>query len=1173
MLIAIPGICQISVTNFDHLSSADGLSDNNVEAIFQDSKGFLWFGTRNGLNKYDGKHFKSFTMDPNDPNTISNNVIWDIHEFHGKLWIATEQGLNVIESDGNRFRRFLPLKNESNKSINYGFIKTLATSKDGKLWVGTNGGGINIYDGESFEYKTSLNYPVLKSDFIQDLFLDSNGIMWVADLAGLYFWDTKISDFRHVETLGRIECITEGPDNDIWVGSTFGIFKIDPQNLSSEHFTVSNGPIELESNEIQSLHFSGTELWIGSRRGGLSVFDVESQKTTVSLHETNPDYGITSNEIWSIYETKDGVIWIGTYRGGVNMIKSNQSNFQQLRFSNVKGSSPAGSVMSILVDQNEETWFGLDGGGLIKLDKNENLKHWKHEDSQKSGLFSNTVLTLAETPGKIWIGSFNDGMGYYEKSTRSFHEFKLPDTPGMSNDNVSVWDLEADDKNNLWIGTMNRGAFKYSLSDQSIENYNVKEAGTDKISSHNNVWSILNDSKGNIWLSTHDGVVKINTSTGERKSYFNETDIPNSLNNNWAHVIFEDSNGTIWVGTHGGGLNELIDSTQTFRHYTVTDGLSNSVIFGILEDENKRLWLSSDYGISRLDLETKEIKAFKAQGMKSQDFNLGAFCKKPNGNLLFGNLAGYIEFDPSNLTQNQYNAPLAISGFGAGRNYKNQADQQFDSLINLQEPIILEPNENSIFIEFALLSYFNSDDNLYSYKLDGYDSTWSAPTANNQVTFTSLPPGEYSFHVKGRNYDGYWIDQEASVQFTIIPPWWQTGTIKAIGSFMLVALLYFLFKSRTSYLEGQKEKLEKMVQKKTSEVEEQNKKIIESNHKLQDSLAYLSETQDQLVASEKITAFTQVVFNLLHELNSPLGATKSGLELTKNELFIELDEIPNLLREIEMDELDIFKGFIKEVIDNSIYPTSPKFKETLMRQLGDDLKSAGVTEEKITEKLISMDCFELGENGVKLVQSPNCCKMLDAAENIIYKYRNILTMEKSAQRSISILNSLKPYDTQNFDSFSSTIDVVESIELVLSEKAHMLGDSISLETIWKTFPKVKGNEEQMTQIWLNLITNAIHAMKGKGILSIEVKSNLSSAIIKVTDTGSGIPKNLQKRIFEPFYTTKPLGEGRGIGLDIVSRVLKKHHGDIQLQSSPGKTVFTITLPLEEMGKVVKKNGV
>jgi ligand-binding sensor domain-containing protein/signal transduction histidine kinase len=1173
MLIAIPGICQISVTNFDHLSSSDGLSDNNVETIFQDSKGFMWFGTRNGLNKFDGNHFKSFTMDPNNPNTISNNVIWDIHEFQQQLWIATEQGLNVLESDGNRFRRFLPSNDQQGKSVNYGFIKTLETNHDGKLWVGTNGGGINIYDGESFEYKTSLNYPTLKSDFIQDLFLDSRNIMWVADLTGLYFWDSQISDFKSIEILGRIECITEGPDNFIWVASTYGIFKVDPETLTTQHFTVESGPIKLNSNEIMSLHFSNQELWIGSRRGGLSVFDLQTQKTTISLHETNPNYGLSSNEIWDIYESRDGVIWIGTYRGGVNLIKSNQSNFEQLRFTNIKDNNPSGSVMNIMVDKNDATWFGLDGGGIIKLDQNDDLKHWKYQENNKSSLFSNTILTLHETTNEIWIGTFNNGLGYFNKSSKTFHTFNLPILPGSENSPVTVWDLETDQNNNLWIATMNRGAFKYSLTDKSVENIIIKEAGTTKNSSHNNVWSILNDSKGNVWLGTHDGVVRIDSETQEQKTYYNDPSNPESLNNNWVHVIFEDSNGTIWVGTHGGGLNELIDSTQTFRHYTVADGLSNSVIFGILEDENKRLWLSSDYGISRLDLQTKEIKAFKAQGMKSQDFNLGAFCKKPNGNLLFGNLAGYIEFDPSNLTQNQYNAPLAISGFGAGRNYKNQADAQFDSLINLEKPIILEPNENSIFIEFALLSYFNSDDNLYSYKLEGYDSTWSAPTANNQVTFTSLPPGEYSFHVKGRNYDGYWIDQEASVQFTIIPPWWQTGTIKAIGGFFLVALLYFLFKSRTSYLEGQKDKLEKMVQKKTSEVEEQNKKIIESNHKLQDSLAYLKETQDQLVASEKITAFTQVVFNLLHELNSPLGATKSGLELTKNELFIELDEIPNLLREIEMGELDIFKGFIKEVIENSIYPTSPKFKETLMRQLGDDLKSAGVTEEKITEKLISMDCFELGENGVKLVQSPNCCKMLDAAENIIYKYRNILTMEKSAQRSISILNSLKPYDTQNFDSFSSTIDVVESIELVLSEKAHMLGDSISLETIWKTFPKVKGNEEQMTQIWLNLITNAIHAMKGEGILSIEVKSNLSSAIIKVTDTGSGIPKNLQKRIFEPFYTTKPLGEGRGIGLDIVSRVLKKHHGDIQLQSSPGKTVFTITLPLEEMGKVVKKNGV
>ncbi len=1134
------------MTGFYRLSVSDGLSNSIVTSIYQDSQGFIWFGTKNGLNKFDGINIESYFRTLNDPTSLSNSVVNDIMEFQGKLWVATEYGLNYYDSSTHSFR-FIGVDEEDDLHLNNVLLRDIELRNDNEMWIATEN-GINIFNGDSIWYMTQENQPLFRSSVIMKIHRDQNGNMWVADnLGSIYKWNGK--EFQVFQLGTTVRDFADGPNNQLWAASNNGLFKIDLEHFTFDQMLPGNKEIMLNTNEIFSLHTSQTKLWIGTRKQGLSVYDFDKKTTETINSNDNPLNGITSNEIWDIYESRDGIIWLGTYRGGVNFNREKSEKFQQYKFIELTKKDITNSISSIFEDSNHNMWYGLDGGGLIKVDPTGKTKRFSRIENTIYDV-PRTILSIAEDKsGNIWMGSFYGGVRYYNPALDKF--FIFPDDDQFPElHQTAIWTIIKDSKDRIWLGSLGSGVFRYDPQTGEKEHFTMP----DRLTNYDIVWFLYEDSQQNIWVGTHSGLKLLENTETEFVSYTHNPSDTSSLSENWIHVIHEDQRKQIWVGTHGGGLNLFDLKSKSFKYFKGKKELLTKVIYAMEEDKNGKIWVSTDGGIFSLNPVTGEVIQESPQQLQQLEFNISSHRKKKNGDILFGNMSGFVKIVAEEEIEKHQHSPTVITGFGASSFFTNEKDSRYDNAILDETPVQLPHQLNAVFIEFSILSYYLSQKNKFKYKLEGYDSAWSNATTRNWVNYTNLPAGDYTFKVQGSNSSGKWSKHIAKINFTIATPWWRSKAFRISALILSVLIVYGIIILRTRYLQVQRQKLRLLVNKKTAEIEAQNSK-------LRTTLDDLKSTQEQLIQSEKVSALSQVVFNLLHELNSPLGVIKSGSELSQEEILLEIKNLPKFLEELEDKEYQVFEEFIAYIFKNQKHYSAVD-KKALTATLKKSLEEIDRNKAEILDCLVNMECFRIDEQVAALLTAKNHIKMLEMAESIFFKYKNLENIKSSATRSISILNSLKTYGSQNFESFTSSIDVIESIEEALVELESKLNQRIVIKKKYWNKPVIKGNPARIQQIWINLISNAIQAMEYQGELEIEVKQDDHYAIIGIIDNGPGIPVELHSKIFEPFYTTKPLGEGRGIGLDIVNRALDRHGGTIEVDSVPGRTSFVVKLEFD-----------
>ncbi|MFT4924446.1 MAG: signal transduction histidine kinase/ligand-binding sensor domain-containing protein [Phenylobacterium sp.] len=812
-------------TRFDRLSLEHGLSQTTVYSIIQDHKGFLWFATADGLNRYDGYTFKVFRHDPADSSSLSYNDIATLTiDSAGVLWIGTNGGgLNRYDPDTESFSRF-SANTSAPDNLNHNRVKRIVEDSPGQYWIATYGGGLDHFNpstGKFIHYHHDADNPdSIASNSIRSLYQDSKGILWIGTAdAGLDRFNPQSQTFSHFQhnpsdplslSNNAIYDITEDHQGFIWIGTNAGLNRFDSAKESFTRFTHQEvDPGSLSANKISTVFVdSHGTLWVGTVGGGLNRYHRDSDNFSHFRYQVEDLNSLGDDMVRSMGEDNQGGLWIGTRAAGLSKITP-----QRQAFGHVKQGLSHNTIRAIYKNAEGVLWVGTADGlnKAANVSSTAGFTHFKHQNANTNSLSSNFILAIAQDAEQdLWLGIGNDGgLNRYNPATGAFKHFKNnpSDSSSLSNDSVLSLFLSKHNNNSknskdiLWVGTYGGGLNRYDRQTQSFVRF--KHHSEDPYSLSNNfVRSMTQDSDGALWVGTYSGLNRFDNHTNGFVSYHHQASDPDSLSNDHIFSLYQDSKDTLWIGTLG-GLNKFDRQANQFSHYSEKHGLANDSVYGIVEDNQGLLWLSTNKGLSRFDPETEVFRNFDVNdGLQSNEFSMGAYFKSVDGELFFGGINGFNRFFPKNLKQDKQPPIVVLTDFLLA----NQSVAVSNPLINspLNDPqfslsksidnlshLILTHQQNLITFEFATLHFTNPMKNQYAYQLEGQDNTWIYTDAKNRrATYTNLPAGDYTLRIKASNHHGYWNDQDPqkSLTITVLPPLWKTWWAYSIYA-LLVALV------------------------------------------------------------------------------------------------------------------------------------------------------------------------------------------------------------------------------------------------------------------------------------------------------------------------------------------------------------------------------------------------
>jgi len=814
-----------SSQNFTRYSVQDGLAQSTVHAILQDRKGFLWIGTDDGLNRYDGYEFGVFRHRPDDSSSLSTNRIRSLCEDRdGRLWVGTRYGLNVLSFSHDQgsgavremFNHFFQSPDDS-LSLDGNEISTIFKDMNGTLWIGT---------------ATGLNKLVRSPDDTSARFV-------------------RLPRNNH-PPLRRITSICQDPSGPLWMGTLgAGLKRFHPDTETFESFmkdTSRTGSIS--SNFVVTVHIdrNGT-LWAGTYGGGLNRFNREADTFSVFHHDPRNSMTISDNRVYSIKQDHDGHLWVGTFGGGLNKFSSSSESFSH--FHNIdydQKSLNNDYVRVITIDRSRNLWVGTNKG-LNKLDlKPVKFVHYSHDPKQKNSLSDNIVLSVFEKTPKddtvdsvLWVGT-NKGLDRIDQRTNTFTHFPILHNIPRS-DRGFVYALRADHRGDLWIGTFGGGVFRFNEKKNGFKQYvhdpsshqslldnrilTIKESsdkkrlwigtvvGLCRFNSENNTFSrdlfdgddsittlrqsvaaLCEDNVSGVWAGTNAGVFILDFEQKTIHNLRHEGESGSSLSSNIVNSLYRDSGGTIWIGTEN-GLNRYDPSTKTVKFFFQEDGLPNNVITDILGDRLGRLWIATHRGLCVLTEHLDGTATFRsygvADGLQSMEFNGGASFQSPSGELFFGGVEGLNRFFPENIRDNTIVPPVAITAFRKSNNFMIGA-----SALGSMGGVELSYDDRFFSFEFAALDFASAKTNLYEYKLEGFDRDWVGAGNRRVAMYTNIDAGNYVFRVRASNTDGVWNEAGDSMPVRIHPPFWERWWFRTLAVLCFLAIGITLYRYRVS---------------------------------------------------------------------------------------------------------------------------------------------------------------------------------------------------------------------------------------------------------------------------------------------------------------------------------------------------------------------------------------
>lgn len=789
---------------FRHLTTNDGLSNNTVYAINEDTLGFIWIGTRSGLNRFDGHSFKVYDNNSGLRNVFINTIFKD---SKGRIWVGTQGGgLSRYEYETGEFSSFVndPLKPGS---ISDDDVQAIVEDRKGNLWVGTHEGGLNMLEMATDRVTRVPLHKMLaggnRIDRINTLLMENDTLLWIGTLDGLFYYDPVKNRTVPYRINGRpinarILCLFNEGSGKLWLGTQSGIIKVDKARHQAEY--VTSGKTGLSSDLVVDIK-QGPDgrIMIATDGGGLNIYDPVSGEYTAYMNNPNSSNSLSNNSVYSIFIDSFKGLWVGNYIGGVNYYSQYDWKFQPVKHElNDPQSLSDNHVRCFYQDRQGTLWIGTLGG-LNKYDPaTGKFRIYTADRKDATSLGSNSVLSIYEDrDGKLWIGTFGGGISILDKRTNTFRKFRHSDDPTGSLDKANIYSIIETTGEKLCIASLG-GIYLLDRNTNRMKRF----LSTNSKLSNNTVKVLCADKLGNIWAGTNQGVNKINLETNEIKVYRHSNTNPNSLSNNRILSIIEAKNGTLWIGTEGGGVSLFDPATERFNSLATIDGLPDNVVNSVLQDDLGIYWLATNKGLVRYDLATRKMRVYtSADGLQANEFNQNSALKARDGNLYFGGINGYNILSPGNLITDFSPPRVILTSLYISNKLVKPGDEQ--SPINKQlflEKEISLGYETNFEIDFAALGFINNGKYQYSYLMKGLSDEWTEFRENRSTSFSNLSPGLYTFMVRARNNDGVLNETPASIEIRILPPPWKTWWAFCLYALVILGLLLMFMRYNVSWI-------------------------------------------------------------------------------------------------------------------------------------------------------------------------------------------------------------------------------------------------------------------------------------------------------------------------------------------------------------------------------------
>jgi signal transduction histidine kinase/CheY-like chemotaxis protein/ligand-binding sensor domain-containing protein len=1115
-LIAFP---QAGNLKFEHIGTDAGLSQSNVTCILRDSRGFMWFGTREGLNKYDGYGFVVYKNAAEDSQSLSGNHVTSIVEDKtGDIWVSTAGGgLNRYDRSKDRFVHY-------RERVPADLINALMLDDSGRIWIGSADRGAFVLDpatGKLISYTTdSRNANSLSDNDVSAILEDSHQRIWIGTShGGLNLFDRRRHSFtrwQHRSTDGSspggntITRLFDDGQQRLWIGlRDGGLDLFDPARGSFRHFR--NDPRNsnsLGSNVVLSLEDDDKgNLWVGTENGGISILEPGMKNFHNYSHDDIDNTSLSNNSIYALYKDPQGNMWVGTYDGGVNLFNKSANLFAHYKHNSSPESLSNNNVLDLLEDSRNNLWIGTDGGGLDRIDPaTGRFTHFTHSITDKNSISGNYVLTLCEGhDGNLWMGTWGDGITVINREGKVIRQYKCDPADASSLSGNNVYFITEDRENNFWIGTFGGGLSKYDSKKNRFFRYK-HDAGNPNSPSNDDISSLLVDSKGILWIGTFGGGLdKFDIGTGVFSHFIFEAG-KNSLSNNTINYVYEDKEGNIWVCTTD-GLNCLDPKTGRFKDSLPIGVLAKSVIFGIQEDNNGDLWVSSNIGLSRIDPRAGAgggsgagagagagargwtVKNFSvADGLQFNEWKAHSCFKSRSGALYFGGVNGFNTFFPDSIRESAYDPPLLFTGLRIfNKEVPISADAKDVSPLkkNITETRDIEISYKSsvISFEFASLNYTVPAKKHYAYMLEGFDKTWNDIGTKRTATYTNLDPARYTFKVKGWDNNGDWSPSIASIELTVTPPFWQIWWFRLLVTVAGMGIVVVIHRLRLHAIRLQKKRLEEEVDHRTSQL----------------ALSRDEERRAREQAEKASRAKSEFMANISHELRTPMNA---------------------------------IIGFTDLVLTTDLQVSQREYLGNVHR--------SGYNLLGIINDILDYSKIEAGK----------------------------LTIENTSFRLCQLVEDT--VDSLAIKAFEKKLELICEIDPSLP--VQVLGDPVRIQQI---LINLLGNAIKFTEKGEVVVS----VKKGPASLG-EDEKKYQPIFISVKDTGIGIPAHKLSQIFESFTqadstTTRKYG-GTGLGLTIARNLAEMMGGCLDVQSEPGKgSTFTLLFAPEilsemEEGPVIQR---
>ncbi len=1092
--------------NFEAVNLFENHSAGRIQAIAQDENGLIWIGSQQGLFRFDGRRVLSFVRDPHNPRTLPNNSITALHmDPQGRLWVGTQQGIALYLPEKEEFQRELG-PNETGDPAISSQVNAIVHTIDGTVYASTEAGHIFEFDEQkaTFVPASDQSFGTIKS-----LAVDPQDRLWIGANGKLSRLTPETGETQSVEasissddnvSINYVNSICYVSDSEIWLGTSLkGLLIVNPHDGSVETLSAASQP----KSYINQVSIDASDRIWSANNGGLDIIDRHTKRAYVSAGYGTEAIKTPPSGINTLFVDHQGTVWIGSNYDGVSKV-TNRKKFETVplheRNPDVLPNAPASAFLE---DSMGNLWVGHSKSGLTMYPANgDEILRIVHDPHDPNSLSNQPVLCLLEdSKDTIWIGTYRGGLYSYNPQTRELASFRFDPSDPYSIGGHDIRDAVEAQDGTLWFATHGNGISHFDPETGRFTNYTEENSDQTGIFIPNNwINTILIDQHQNIWLSSRSGATRIDPNQKSHKQFTSSSDQDGALSNSETTDLFEDSKGRIWIATQD-GLNLYLPETETFKSYSVADGLPDRFISSIIEDEEGNLWLGTLGGLARFDPETETVQSYgTTDGLVSDDFFEASVARSVDGILYFGQNKGLTRFDPRQIVDDRSRPSVFITGLRiSGHPLEISEDGPLKKSFLYTSKLDLRHDQNALDFEFVAVDFKNPSKNKYRYKLEGFDKQWIDAGTRSDAVYTNLPSGNFVFRVQASNVDGYWNESGDSLAIQITPPLWDTIPFRILLIAILLSVPIGVFFLRMRAMRSVARRLELAVEERTKDLKQANEWLEEAAAKTQSHGELLEQTvkertKELEIAKEKAEHSDKLksafLANMSHEIRTPMNAIIGFLHMLEN----------------------------------------TELKESERKQFFEIIQQSSQSLLSLIDDILDLSAIEAGEADISFQR----CNVDEICNELGALFRETLSSQKRG--NVRFVFERKLPD-----------------ELASEAPISMMIDPLRLKQIlWNLL----SNALKFTEAGEIRLAVSVAAPDPSG---------KSTILFSVKDTGIGIPPEEHQRIFNRFHKLDDLGRklyrGTGLGLTITHTLAKLMNGNIRLESAPGQgTEFFVSFP-------------